>query len=91
MDKSAKVASLPQAEVLQDALEAETSRQWWSDTSIPMFGQQCISGDEPDLADEEEEDQDRFAASEGLIFHGLFGTLPDTDTAPVRLHPRRSA
>lgn len=86
MQRSVKV-QLDPAEVLQDALDAERSREWWSDASIPVFGQQCVAGDEPDLA----EDEDHFAAAEGLIFHGLYGTIPKTDTSPLRLEPRRSA
>lgn len=78
---------LDPAEVLQDALDAEQSREWWSDASIPMFGQRHIAGDEPDLA----EDEDAFGAAEGLIFHGLYGSIPESRTTPLRLEPRRSA
>lgn len=86
MSRPAKV-QLDAAEVLQDVLDAERNREWWSDATVPMFGQQHIAGDEPDLA----EPEDHFAAAEGLIFHGLYGAIPETDSAPLRLEPRRSA
>ena len=71
--------------MMQDRLDADQWRQWESSGCPSVFGDEAVELE----AGADEEVEDPFTAGEGVIFHGLFGLIPDSGTGPLRFAASR--